>query len=368
MAVETAALPRIERIDTYKEYQRRESIPIHTGFGVEDIKTVELGPWARRDGLGAFIDLDGNGGINDAYVCEIPPGSKLAPQRQLFEEMIYVVAGNGSTSVWHDESRKLSFEWKAGSLFALPLNANYQHFNGSGQQPARFLAVTSAPVVMNLFHNLDFVFNTPYAFTDRFSGQDQYFNGEGKLHWDRVLETNFVPDVNTIELYTWKERGAGGKNIRFELAHNTMAAHISQFPVGTYKKAHRHGPGAHVIILSGTGYSLLWPEGEEDNRRKFDWKPGGLVVPPRQWFHQHFNSGPEPARYLALRWGSRRYKMSEAFSQGEGKTDVDVKQGGAQIEYEDEDRDIHELFESELRRNGATCRMKSMVAWCSGEE
>jgi oxalate decarboxylase/phosphoglucose isomerase-like protein (cupin superfamily) len=363
MAVDAGALPRIERIDTYKEYQRREGIPVITGFGVEDIGAVELGPWARRGGQGAFVDLDGNGGINDAYICEIPPGGHLAPQRQLYEEMIYVVSGNGSTSVWNDPSRKLTFEWKAGSLFAVPLNATHQHFNGSGQNPARLLAVTSAPVVMNLFHNLDFIFGDGFVFADRFNADDSYFSGEGKLHWDRVLETNFVPDVKEIELYDWKERGAGGKNVRFELAHNTMAAHISQFPVGTYKKAHRHRPGAHVIILSGTGYSLLWPEGEA--RQRFDWKPGGLVVPPRQWFHQHFNSGAEPARYLALRWGSRRYKMSEAFSQGEGKTDVDVKAGGAQIEYADEDPDIHELFEAELGRNGAPCRMKDMVPWCS---
>ena len=365
----TEAHEVIQRINTYEEYQRREGIPTIRGFAVENLRTVEVAPWARRGGKGTFINLDGTGGTNDAYVAEIPPGGSLNPQRQLYEEMVYVLDGNGSTQVWYDENRKVSFEWKTGSLFAIPLNAYHRHFNGRGDKPARYLAVTNAPVVINLFHNVDFVFNTPFVFDDRFGGQENYFDGQGKEYRNRrnraVLETNFVPDTHSIELRALASRGAGGRNIMFELAHNTMAAHISEFPVGTYKKGHRHGPGAHVIILSGNGYSLLWPQGED--RKKVDWQPGTMVVPPNLWFHQHFNSGAEPARYLALRWGSQRYDMGGAIRQETGASDLSLKEGGAQIEYPDEDPEIHKLFEAELARHGAKCRMRSMVAWCTSE-
>ena len=366
-------LKTLERINAYTEFLRGEGIPVIKGFAIQDLKTVELSPWARKGGSGAYVHLEGTGGTNDAYVCEIPPGGSLNPERHLFEEMVYVVDGNGSTSVWYDDSTKRSFEWHTGSLFAIPLNARFQHFNVSGRRPARFLAVTNAPVVINLFHNHRFVFDSDFVFDDRFSGQEQYFDGVGEMYqgkWSKrnTLVTNFLPDTHNVELYEWRARGAGGCNIMIELAHNTMAAHISEFPVGTYKKAHRHGPGAHVIILSGKGYSLLWPQGTE--RIRVDWQPGSVVVPPNQWFHQHFNAGADPARYLALRWGSQRYDMGAAFSSDEGDTgrsgaDVSVKDGGWQIEYDDEDRAIHTEFEAELARATAPCRMKSEIPWCT---
>lgn len=353
-----------ERIDTYRKWQQSQKIPINTGFLIEDIRKIEVAPWDQKGGLGAFINLDGTGETNDAYVCEIPPGKQLKPQKHLYEEMVFILDGHGATSVWQKNGKKHTFEWHPGSLFAVPLNCSYQHFNGQGNAPVRYFAVSNAPFMMNVFHNLDFIFDNDFAFTDRFLPEDEeYFSGKGQL-WGRKMSVNFVPNTHDFQLYEWKERGAGGRHVNFDIAGNVMGAHISEFPVGRYKKAHRHGPGAHVTILSGRGYSLLWPEHGEMVRA--DWKPGSVVVPPNQWFHQHFNSGAEPARYLALRWNSWRYRF--AVINSDTPVDVSLKEGGAQIEYEDEDRKIHEIFEAGLDKVGAPCRMGSMVPWCTHKE
>ena len=64
----------------------------------------------------------------------------------LYEEMILVLSGRGSTTVWNNAGNRITFEWKEGSIFAIPLNCWYQHFNGSGQEPVRFVAVTNCTV------------------------------------------------------------------------------------------------------------------------------------------------------------------------------------------------------------------------------
>lgn len=338
---------------SYEKWLQMEGIPVIRGLAVEDLYKVPLEPWARKGGRGTHIVLEGAGGTNDAYVCEIAPGASLKPQRHLFEELIYILQGRGATTIWVGAGRKQTFEWEAGSLFSPPLNVWHQHFNG-GAEPVRYLAVTTAPSVIDLFHNMDFIFNNDFVFKDRYDAAEDYFT-RNQWHPGRVWETNFVPSVPNLKLLEWKERGAGGTNVMFELADNTMAAHVSEFPVGTYKKAHRHGPGAQIILLSGQGYSLLWPEGQP--RRKVDWHKGSFFVPPEMWFHQHFNTGREPARYLALRWGSRKHKAGGAFRSERGAADVSLKLGGAQIEYEDEDPEIRGIFEAECAKAGVAVKM-----------
>src|SRR5205807_2326727 len=92
------------------------------------------------------------------------------------------------------------------------------------------------------------------------SSPDADARAPGRHMW----ETNFVPDLRTFELKEWKARGAGGSNIMFVLADGTMHAHMSEMPVGTYKKGHRHGADFHVFAVTGEGYSLYWWEGEKE--------------------------------------------------------------------------------------------------------
>ncbi len=180
-----------EKETPYTRWVAAEGLDIIGAHYVPNLHHVELKPWARRGGAGVFINHEASRTSNDCYVCEIPPAKELAPQRQLFEEMILVLSGRGSTAVWNDAGKRITFEWQAGSLFAIPLNCRHQHFNGSGREPARYGAVTNAPPVINLYEDTEFVFNTAHDFPNRFAGEPDHFANKGEQK-GLLLETNFV--------------------------------------------------------------------------------------------------------------------------------------------------------------------------------
>ena len=360
-------LKDFDKSDPYGEWLAREGVKVYRDFYFPSLAKIELGPWERKGGSGAVVHIDNRHMPNDCHVVEIKPGGKSEPEHHLYELTIYVVSGRGATTIWQDEKQKSSFEWQAGSLFSIPLNVQYQNFNGSGQEPARYIAVTNAPPMMRLFRDNDFIFNCGHKFAKRYAGEEDYFSGKGKLYTRRIWESNFIANAPDMLLYGWKERGAGGINAMLEMADNNTKSHISEFPIGTYKKAHRHGPGAHLVLLSGTGgYSLIWTKEDRSDMIKCDWHLGSMVtVPSDNCVHQHFNSGTTRARYLALRPGDMG--LYKGRGGGGENADRSMKEGGWQIEYEDEDREIHKIFEDELKHHGATCKMKAFVPWCTGE-
>jgi mannose-6-phosphate isomerase-like protein (cupin superfamily) len=354
-------------IDTYLDWTASEGVPVVEGFGF-DLRTVEVAPWPRMGGsaLGAYVHLKGRGDFVNTVVCELPAGGQTDPQRHLYEEVVYVLSGRGSTTIEATDGGRHAFEWGRGSVFALPLNARYRHFNTSGREPARFAAVTNLPMMLNAFHNEAFVFDNPFAFPERM-GSEKDFAGEGTFipvkpgrhQW----QTNFVADLPSFKLEGWNQRGLGSANIKFILADGTMHAHMSELAVGTYKKAHRHGPDFHIFPVTGHGYSLFWYPGDADYQR-VEWQPGWLYAPPDQMFHQHFNTSSAPSRYLAVAWGSIKYPFTtdKKVQFGEG-SDTDISVGGRQIEYENEDSRIREIFVDALAQHGVEVDTRLAEIW-----
>ena len=349
-------------LDPYGDWIEAERIPVVEEFGV-DIREVETRPWPRYGVPGAVVHLKGRGDFVSIFVLDLPPGAKCEPQRHLFEEVVYVISGRGSTTIETHDGRTHSFEWGPKSLFALPLNARYQHFNASGREPARIAATTNLAMMMNLFHSESFIFDNPVAFPER-EGAQRYFSGEGDFIPVRpgrhMWETNFIPDLGAFELKTWEKRGAGSSNMKFILADGTMHAHSSEMAVGTYKKAHRHGADFHVFAVTGNGYSLLWYEGDTDYER-IDWRHGVVFAPPDMMYHQHYNTSPRPTRYLAVALGSLRYPFTAERRSLFAGVDVSVGDGGRQIEYGDQDPRIHEIYLAELAKNGVESRMAEHI-------
>lgn len=349
-------------IDPYLDWCNAEGIPVYDEFGVDGL-ACETGPWPRLgDGCqGAIINLKGRGDYVSVFLMELPAGGKSSPQKHLYEEVFYVLSGHGSVMVEAYDGGKHTFEYGPRSMFSVPLNARYQIFNGSGKEPTRLASCNDFVFMMNLLHSETFIFNCDGKFPER-EGPAGYFSGEGEMTSIRpgriIWDTNFVPDLGSFELRPWEDRGAGSSNMQFILADGALGAHASEMPVGTYKKGHRHGAGLHIFLVHGTGYSLLWYEGDRDFTR-IDWRHGMIFAPPADMFHQHFDTSQQPARYLAVGMGSKRYPvihLRRAGSEG-NRSDVSIKKGGRQIEYEDQDPRIHAMWLAEIARTGVKSQM-----------
>jgi len=164
----------------------------------------------------------------------------------------------------------------------------------------RAVVVTSFPFILNAIHNLEFVFDNPFEFRDRYDRDENYATVSEHPRVNHTT-TNVVPDALEFELDEYDHRGKDTTNMHWWMSGNTMIdLHVSEMPSGKYKKAHRHSSDAFILLLSGNGYSITWPEGRYEDRIRIDWNEGTIFVPPIYWYHQHLNPGEGSARYLAI--------------------------------------------------------------------
>src|SRR6266516_2651100 len=158
----TASRPRTDSYDDplvfnglspYRQFLKKEGIPVYEG---------------------GFID--GTAGTVDAWVCEMPPGGQTTAERHIFEEQILILSGKGRTQVWQgDQSNMITLDWEKGAVFPSPLNTWHRHIN-TGKDPVRMVAITNAPLLIDIFRPTDFIFDNDYVFMERFDGRKDYFS------------------------------------------------------------------------------------------------------------------------------------------------------------------------------------------------
>lgn len=328
----------------YLDWVKALPVPVIEGYAVEDTRTTPVTEWPLTGGAGAYFHLADNVWL-DSAVLEIPPGGKLKLQRVFYEQLVYGLVGNGYTLLQQEGKREEKVEWHEGTMFAPPLNVAYQHVNTDAKKPARLLIFSSFPFMAQVAGDTDFVGKVNAPIRQRYNAQEDYFRLTQRAG-NRLWTTNLITDVRTANLDKWDERGKGNSSMFWNMSGNRlMIPHVSEFPVYSYKKGHRHRNEALLYILKGTGYSLVWKE-KGDTPVKLPWHEGSLIVAPYFYYHQHFNTGSTPAAYLAITPNA----LLGVLAHQKMKDEEEGGEVGDQIEYEDEAPQIRVDYEKEIGR------------------
>jgi len=162
-----------------------------------------------------------------------------------------------------------------------------------------------------------------------------------------------IPSVVQLPLGPWKRMGIQGAYVVLDGTQGMIDAIVSEISTGKKTQPERHFFEENLLVLSGLGKTEIWLE-ENAERQTVYWRKGTVFSPPLNTWHQHFNTGKKSARFIKL--GSPT---------GPGGSNVVFKmlanrgmQGSSyMINFKDEDPEIRERFEAELKRNGSPLQM-----------
>ena len=173
------------------------------------------------------------------------------------------------------------------------------------------------------------------------------------------IHEGFGLDLNAVETRPWARFGVDGAIVHVKGRGDAMTVFVLDLPPAGKRSAEAHLRGG--ILLCSRATAARWSSVTMANATS---SSGATPACSRHrstratmQFHQHFNGAAEPVRYIAFTQGSVRYPMTAHMRRVYAKVDVDVKQGGNQIEYRDQDPRIHAIFVDELARKGVAVAM-----------
>lgn len=116
---------------------------------VENLPEHEVIPRGNRGNSGAYFMFKDVKTL-DAHISEVKPGGQSKKHRHANEAVIYILAGKGYSLISEDKQDVRRVEWQAGDLLAVPAMFWHQHFNADPDNKARYLAITSVPILEKL--------------------------------------------------------------------------------------------------------------------------------------------------------------------------------------------------------------------------
>jgi len=246
----------------------------------------KLGIATARLGEGKIYQLE-------VTLVEIPPGGQVPPARHLAEEYIYIVAGEGYTTMWRKPGEKPQrYDWKAGDFLSPSLNVWHQQFNTSPDTPARYVSVTTMPLSKNMFYNEESLTNSDLMFEERWQqGVTQKPEYKDPDSMD-MKAGHRVPDLPGIKLQ--EVGGRWGMNLRpdeGDLAGNRlMEAFVRDYysnDTGVPSHGDRHPWEKVYLGLEGEGSAILKPI--DGPAKVVNWKKGELFFVEG---YEHHDIGP----------------------------------------------------------------------------
>lgn len=355
----------------YDRYMDSEGVPVLRAMAVPALADVARAPWRRLGGAGAFLQMFGTEGALGCAVIEIPASGVLRAEKHLFEEIVLVLSGRGTTEIWlEDAGRRVMFEWQAGSLFAIGANAVHRMVN-AGPAPALLLSGTNAPALLNLVGDVDAVFANPFVFAGQMDDETgQAFDDvePDPVRGLALCRTNLVPDVAGCDLPLDNRFSPGYRQLALGMTSAAMACSVGEHRPGRYAKAHLLPASTVMVGLRGTGFSYLWPErlgplpwaaGSGDSVIRVDHAvhsvmaagPGG-----GRWYHQMFNTGSVPLRHLT--WGVPERPAGPPGEEMRDDSTVLREEGGSMIGYPQEDPFVRREYARRLAEAGLVNRMR----------
>jgi quercetin dioxygenase-like cupin family protein len=248
----------------------------------------------------------------DATLVEIPPGGYLPPHRHLAEEIIYIISGQGNTTMWQrTNEEQVRYDWVAGDLLSPSLNVWHQHINTSADTPARYISITTTPLSKNLFPHPAFLSSSDLMFDDRWEQgitQEPEYIPAGGFESSEVVRMRVGHKLPDLPGRVLKQRRKGAWGITILPEGDLAGNHVLEMEVRekdgeefTDEEAHMHRHPWEVVyvVLDGAGYSTMRREGEPE--RRVNWQEGDMIIMEANEYHDNRAQQNTTTRYLQVK-------------------------------------------------------------------